>query len=110
VRAHLGEAAFARSLAEGRGLTAEDLLAIPHPAAPGAPAPVLPALESLTPRETEVLALLAEGLSNPQIAERLVVSRRTVDAHLQHVYDKLGVHSRDAAVRAAQDLGLIERR
>ena len=69
-------------------------------AAPGA---------SLTARETKVLRLLAQDLSNPQITERLVVSRRTVDAHLRSIYDKLGVKSRDAASRAAQAQGLLGR-
>jgi ATP/maltotriose-dependent transcriptional regulator MalT len=61
----------------------------------------------LTAREIEVLRLLAHDLSNPQIAERLVVSRRTVDAHLRSIYDKLGVKSRDAAIRVAREQGLI---
>jgi DNA-binding CsgD family transcriptional regulator len=54
-----------------------------------------------------VLRLLAQDLSNPQIAERLIVSRRTVDAHLRSIYDKLGVKSRDAAIRVAREQGLI---
>jgi LuxR family maltose regulon positive regulatory protein len=55
----------------------------------------------------DVLRLLAQELSNPEIATRLVVSRRTVDAHLRAIYGKLDVHSRDAAVRVAQEIGLI---
>ena len=49
----------------------------------------------------------AQDLSNPQIAEKLVVSRRTVDAHLRSIYDKLGVKSRDAAIRVAREQRLI---
>ena len=64
-------------------------------------------ITSLTAREIEVLHLLAQDLSNPQIAERLVVSRRTVDAHLRSIYDKLGVKSRDAAIRVAGEKQLI---
>jgi predicted ATPase/DNA-binding CsgD family transcriptional regulator len=63
---------------------------IPRPAPP-APAPPLPAL---TGRELEIAGLVGEGLSNRQIAERLVISKRTVDAHIEHIYGKLGVSSR----------------
>jgi DNA-binding CsgD family transcriptional regulator len=101
VRAQLGHEAFAREIEAGHRLTLDDLLAIPRPQAPA------PASEALTAREIEVLHLLAQDLSNPQIAERLVVSRRTVDAHLRSIYDKLGVKSRDAAIRVAREQGLI---
>jgi DNA-binding CsgD family transcriptional regulator len=50
--------------------------------------------ESLTPTEHTVVELVAEGLSNPQIGERLYVSRRTVQTHLAHVFAKLGISSR----------------
>ena len=50
--------------------------------------------ESLTPTERAVVELVAEGLSNPQIGERLYVSRRTVQTHLAHVFAKLGISSR----------------
>jgi ATP/maltotriose-dependent transcriptional regulator MalT len=55
----------------------------------------------------DVLRLLAQELSNPQIAERLVVSRRTIDAHLRAIYAKLGVRSRHAAIQVAREYGLI---
>jgi DNA-binding CsgD family transcriptional regulator len=55
----------------------------------------------LTPREIEVLRLVAYGMSDALIAERLVVSLRTVHAHLRSVYKKLGVGSRSAATRWA---------
>jgi ATP/maltotriose-dependent transcriptional regulator MalT len=61
----------------------------------------------LTNREADVLRLLAEGLSNQQIADKLVVSPLTVRAHLRAVYAKLEVGSRTAAVRKAGDLGLL---
>lgn len=65
---------------------------------------------ALTRRETEVLALVAEGLSNQGVGERLHLTEGTVKSHLVRVYAKLGVDSRTAAVAAACDLGLIRRR
>jgi DNA-binding CsgD family transcriptional regulator len=60
----------------------------------------------LTARETEVLRLVAEGLTNAQIAARLVISPATVRSHLAHVFEKLGVQTRTAAVAAAFHLPL----
>ena len=60
----------------------------------------------LTPREVEVLTLLSEGLSNDELAARLVVSPRTVHAHLRAIFGKLGVSSRIAAVHEAVRLGV----
>jgi len=108
LRAQLGDEAFAREFAAGKHLTLDDLRTIPHPPEPDSAAQAKSASEtSLTAREIEVLRLLAHDLSNPQIAERLVVSRRTVDAHLRSIYDKLGVKSRDAAIRVAGEKRLI---
>lgn len=59
----------------------------------------------LTERETEVMGLLGNGLSNTQMAIELDISERTIAKHLQHIYDKLGVGSRTAAVARALDLG-----
>jgi DNA-binding CsgD family transcriptional regulator len=61
----------------------------------------------LTKRESEVLALVAEGLSNRQIAERLVVSEHTVHRHLSNIFQGLGVSSRAQAVAVASDRGLL---
>ena len=61
---------------------------------------------SLTPRETEVLSLIAKGLSNNQVAHILTISRNTVHAHLYSIYSKLGVGTRTAAARIAFELGL----
>lgn len=61
----------------------------------------------LTPREHDVLALLAEGLSNDDIAERLGVTRDGVKIHLKHVYEKLGVGDRVSAVNESRRRGLI---
>ncbi|AXH35606.1 DNA-binding response regulator [Humibacter sp. BT305] len=62
---------------------------------------------SLSAREIEVLALVAEGASNGEIAARLHITDATVKSHLVHVFDKLGVGSRTAAVSRARDLGIL---
>lgn len=62
-----------------------------------APAAAPPESEPLTPREQEILALLADGLSNKEIAARLFISFFTVRAHLMHIYEKLHVRSRTEA-------------
>ncbi len=61
----------------------------------------------LTEREREVLALVAEGLSNRQVAKRLFLSEATVKTHLVHVFEKLGVDNRTAAVAAARASGVL---
>ncbi len=62
----------------------------------------------LTPREMEVLALMIEGLSNPQIAERLVISHSTVKFHVSSILSKLGVSSRTEAVSVALQNNLLD--
>ncbi len=63
---------------------------------------------SLTDRETDVLDLLAEGLSNQRIAERLGISPHTVKFHIASIYDKLDARTRTQAVRHALDRGLLQ--
>lgn len=62
---------------------------------------------TLSPRETEVLALVAQGSSNPEIARQLFLSEATVKTHLLHVFEKLGVGDRTRAVTRAMELGLL---
>ena len=62
---------------------------------------------SLTDRETDVLALVADGLTNRAVARKLGISEATVKTHLAHVYTKLGVLDRATAVREAWERGLV---
>lgn len=64
---------------------------------------------ALSPRETEVLTLVADGLSNLEISRQLFLSQATVKSHLVHIYTKLSVDSRTAAVAAAIARGAIRR-
>jgi two-component system response regulator NreC len=73
---------------------------------PGAPA--RQGFEELTEREREVLALIAEGQSNPEIADALVISVKTVNRHRENIMAKLNLHSRVELVRYAIEKGLIE--
>jgi ATP/maltotriose-dependent transcriptional regulator MalT len=107
--AKLGEASWEAARAEGRAMTPEQAVEYaldthePAPASPEDPA----ASSLLSEREAEILALVAEGLTNPQVAQRLYLSPRTVGQHLRSIYRKLGVSSRAAAVREAAERDLI---
>jgi predicted ATPase/DNA-binding CsgD family transcriptional regulator len=102
-RGALGEAAFARAWATGRATTVEEALAGAHHAADALESGSAPPAGAgpLTRREAEVLRLVARGLTDAEVAEALVLSRRTVHAHLRSIYRKLEVGSRSAATRWA---------
>ena len=95
-----GEALLAPTVT--RRLISEFARQRPQPAAPSAAA-----LATLTPRETQVLRLVAEGLSNPEIAVRLVVTEETVKTHVSRVLSKLGLRDRTQAVVTAYESGLV---
>ena len=105
VRAKAGRAA-GRLLAEGRKLSPEEAVGLvlanePDDAAPPGPRP------TLTRRETEVAALAAHGLTNRDIAARLFLSVRTVEAHVDHILTKLGFRSRTQLAAWAYEEGLL---
>ena len=97
----VGEAADLRQ-ARAAGPDADAFLVAPAPSSR-----TTPQAEALTPREIEVLELLAEGLSNKGIALRLGISDQTVKFHVASISGKLGAHSRTGAVRLAVRRGLI---
>jgi DNA-binding NarL/FixJ family response regulator len=97
-RATLGEEAFATAWAAGRTLSPSQALAEAlDPFVPAAGA----ARGPLTPREVEILRLVAAGMTDPAIAAALFLSVRTVENHVAHILAKLGVRTRTAAVTAA---------
>jgi predicted ATPase/DNA-binding CsgD family transcriptional regulator len=120
VRAALGEEHFAAAWAEGRTLSPEQALAFQEETIPillvpahagftqgmSAPAEV-PYPFGLTPRELEVLRLVSRGFTNVQVAEQLIVSPLTVNAHVRSIYNKLDVTSRSAATRFALEHHLV---
>ncbi len=119
LRTRLGEKAFAASWSMGETMTLDQAIAyaLTMPTAPedvSVPPPDSASVTSttthptgLTARELEVLRLLVQGLTYAQIADTLVVSRRTVNAHTTSIYSKLGVTSRAMATRMAAEQNLV---
>ena len=114
-RSLLGEGTFAAAWAEGRTMALDTVLgaegrapltAVPQAAkVPTLSRPIFPA--GLTVREVEVLKLIAQGMTDNQVAEQLIISPRTVSTHLTSIYNKLGVTSRAAATRFAVEHQLV---
>jgi non-specific serine/threonine protein kinase len=102
-RAALGEHAFAAAWAAGRTLSPGQAVAAARDAI--APAPAGSPRGLLTPREDEILRLVASGMTNPAIAAELFLSVRTVENHVAHILAKLGVRTRTAAAAAVGHAG-----
>jgi non-specific serine/threonine protein kinase len=122
LRAKLDEPTFLNARAAGRAMTLEEALAeaaqvktrAPLPPASSSPRVEAPSTSpargnpfGLTAREIDVLRLVTQGLTTTQIADRLMISPRTADAHLRSIYSKLSVNSRAAATRSAIEHQLI---
>jgi DNA-binding NarL/FixJ family response regulator len=104
----LDEASWAAAWDEGQAMDAEQAIeyALHQRSPPGPDAPELyPG--GLSAREVEVLRLVATGLTNPEVAEKLFLSSRTVGWHLASIYRKLGLHSRTEAARFAAEHDLL---
>jgi len=99
-RKTLGQEAFRAAWAEGAGLSIEAAVTYAQRGRGKRKRPSS-GWESLTPTETQVVRLVSEGLANKDIAARLVMSRRTVQTHLTHLYTKLGLTSRIQLVQEA---------
>jgi predicted ATPase/DNA-binding CsgD family transcriptional regulator len=118
-RVALGEEPFAAAWAEGQAMTLEQALAAAgYVARPSHSSTAVTtrneqahrypaASQDLTTREKEVLRLVAQGLTDAQVADALVISRRTVNAHLRSIYTKLNISSRNAATYFALEHNLI---
>jgi predicted ATPase/DNA-binding CsgD family transcriptional regulator len=106
-RAALGGAAR-RLIDEGRRMTVADALAVGLDDRPEGPLRAGPA-QGLTPRESEITALVARGLTNREIAGQLYISVRTVEAHIDHVLTKLGFRTRTQLAAWAHEEGLSHR-
>lgn len=111
-RSQLSDADFDEAWQTGQSMTPEEAFLYVESLRSAAGKLAAPSAKSapngdLTAREIEVIALLERGLTNAEMASSLVLSRRTVHAHLQSIYSKLGVNTRTAAVSRARDLGLL---
>lgn len=92
---------------QGETMTVADAATFALDAVERAATPPVPTPGGLSDREVEVVQLVAAGMTNAEVAERLYLSRRTVDAHLRRIYDKLDLASRTEVVRYAMEHGLV---
>ena len=106
-RLRLDDTTWEPALAEGRAMAPEEAIEYALRRKQAAPATRDATASPLSARETEILALVSDGLTNPQVASRLYLSPRTVGQHLRSIYRKLEVPSRAAAAREASERGLI---
>jgi DNA-binding NarL/FixJ family response regulator len=125
--AELGEERWQTAVEEGRAMSVDEAVAyalepvskqveaLPVEATPQPTAEAMssspdaePYLQQLSKREVEVLRLVAQGLTAPEVAERLYLSVRTVENHLRSIYGKLNVSTRAAATRFAIEHGLLK--
>jgi non-specific serine/threonine protein kinase len=114
-RASLGAEAFAAACAAGQSLTVEEAIeealrdgrSAPEAAIPPQAASAAPAADPLSPREREVAALIAQGLTNGEIADRPVISEWTADTHVRHILTKLSYRSRAQVATWAAERGLL---
>jgi DNA-binding NarL/FixJ family response regulator len=104
-RTALGEATYLREVAAGRALPLGSVIAEAMAVAEAAPEE--PDAGGLTPRELDVLRLLAKGMSNPEIADALYIGRGTVRTHVSNILGKLGARTRTEATMLARDRDLI---
>jgi DNA-binding CsgD family transcriptional regulator len=104
VRRRVGERAWFDAYEAGERLNSEGAMSLAEEARSALEKELQRRSAGLTAREIDVLHLVADGLSNAEIADRLVLSERTVHAHLRSIFDKLGVNSRTAAAHAVASL------
>jgi ATP/maltotriose-dependent transcriptional regulator MalT len=106
-RRDLGDDTWQQLVDEGHGLTTPQAERLAYEVIDRLTAVLDRAEAELTERELDVLRLVAEGLSNADVADRLVLSPRTVHSHLRSIFTKLGVSSRTAAVHEAARLHVV---
>ena len=106
LRTYLGEEGYTQARDEGRKMTPEQALAVTEPTPATHPSMLTLYPDGLTAREVEILRLVALGWADTQVAEKLIISPRTVQGHLRSVYNKIDVTSRSAATRYAVEHNL----